>query len=157
MPEVHILLVEDNSRDVILVKEALKDAEKVSDLQFIVEVAVDGEQALQILYSAEFRPNLILLDLNIPKKHGIEVLKEIKRDSCLRPIPVIVLTNSRSEDDVVLAYASYCNAYVRKPLGFDGLFESLSRIGEFWFQTATLPRQGLVDTSIPPSSAAQDE
>jgi chemotaxis family two-component system response regulator Rcp1 len=149
MPEVNILLIEDNSQDVLLVKEALKD----SRIDFAIQVASDGEAAMQVLYSAEFRPHIILLDLNLPKKTGIEVLKEIKRDSSLRPIPVIVLTNSRSEDDVILAYANHCNAYVRKPLGFDGLVDTINRIGHFWFVCATLPKQGSPDLSMPPSSA----
>jgi two-component system, chemotaxis family, response regulator Rcp1 len=136
MSEVNILLVEDNSRDALLVREALKD----SKIKHVLKVATDGEAAMQVLYSAEFRPHIILLDLNLPKKTGLEVLKEIKRDSSLRPIPVIVFTNSRSEDDVVLAYASHCNAYVRKPLGFDDLLDTLNRIGQFWFMSATLPR-----------------
>lgn len=147
MPEINILLVEDNSRDVTLVKEALKD----SKIEHVLQVATDGEAAMQILYSAEFRPHIILLDLNLPKKTGIEVLKEIKRDSSLRPIPVIILTNSRSEDDVVLAYASHCNAYVRKPLGFENLLDTLSRIGHFWFTVATLPKHIALDLPAPPS------
>ncbi len=147
----NILLVEDNSRDATLVKEALKE----SLIDHVVEVVTDGEAALQVLYAAEFKPNLILLDLNLPKKSGLEVLKEIKRDSSLRAIPIIVLTNSRSEDDVVLAYASHCNAYVRKPLGFEGLLETLGSIGKFWLEVVTLPRQGSVDVSIPPSSDDQ--
>ncbi len=149
MPEINILLVEDNNNDVRLVQEALKD----SKIEHTLQVATDGEMAMQLLYSTEFRPHIILLDLNLPKKTGIEVLKEIKRDSSLRPIPVIVFTNSRSEDDVVLAYASYCNAYVRKPLGFEGLLEILNRIGQFWFSTATLPKHTSLDLSMPPSSA----
>lgn len=141
MSEVNILLVEDNSNDARLVREALKD----SRIEHVLEVVTDGDAAMQLLYSADFRPHIILLDLNLPKKTGIEVLKEIKRDSSLRPIPVIVLTNSRSEDDVVLAYASYCNAYVRKPLGFDGLLDTINRIGQFWFVSATLPKYGAID------------
>lgn len=138
MSEVHILLVEDNSRDATLVQEALKDASICHKLL----IASDGEEALLVLQAAEFRPHIILLDLNLPKKSGLELLKEIKKDSSLRPIPVIVLTNSNSEDDVVLAYASYCNAYVRKPLGFDGLLETVKNLGQFWFHTAKLPKQG---------------
>jgi CheY-like chemotaxis protein len=144
----HILLVEDNSRDATLIKEAFKEAL----VDRVVEVVTDGEAALQVLYSAEFKPNLILLDLNLPKKSGLEVLKEIKRDPSLRAIPIIVLTNSRSEDDVVLAYASHCNAYVRKPLGYDRLLETLGSLGKFWLEVVTLPRQGSIDVSIPPSS-----
>ncbi len=153
MSEVNILLVEDNRRDAHLVREALKD----SCIDHVLEVVTDGDAAMQLLYSAEFRPHIILLDLNLPKKTGIEVLKEIKRDSSLRPIPVIVLTNSRSEDDVVLAYASYCNAYVRKPLGFDGLLDTINRIGQFWFVSATLPQNATADLGIPSSIDPLDE
>lgn len=146
-PEVHILLVEDNSSDVILIQEALKDAA----IPHVLRVAVDGDEALQILYSADFRPHIVLLDLNLPKKSGLEVLKEVKKDPSFRPIPVLILTNSKSEDDVILAYASYCNAYVRKPLGFEGLLKTVASIGQFWFETSTLPKQGMgSDMSIPP-------
>lgn len=144
---LNILLVEDNSRDALLIKEALRECSP----DYVIEVASDGELALQMLYAAEFRPQLILLDLNLPKRSGLDVLKEIKRDSSLRPIPVIIFTNSASEDDVVLAYASYCNAYVRKQVGYEALLETLDRLGKFWFMSATLPRQASVDVSIPPS------
>lgn len=139
MDDVYILLVEDNQRDATLIKEALKES---SLAHCTVDVATDGELAIQMLHASEVRPNLIFLDLNLPKKSGLEVLKEIKRDSSFRPIPVIVLTNSRSEDDVVLAYSSYCNAYVRKPLGFDALLKAIESIKQFWLDTATLPKQG---------------
>lgn len=141
MSEVHILLVEDNRRDATLIEEALKE----SELAFNLQVATDGEAALQVLYTAEFRPHIVLLDLNLPKKSGLDVLKEIKKDSVLRPLPVIILTNSRSDDDVGLAYASHCNAYVRKPLGFDGLIQTINSIEQFWFSCATLPKQGTLE------------
>lgn len=146
--EVHILLVEDNRRDAALVQEALKE----SPIPCVVEHAIDGEAALKVLYTAEVKPQLVLLDLNLPRKGGLEVLKEIKRDSTLRPIPVVVLTNSRSEDDVVLAYASHCNAYVRKPVGYSDLLVVVERLSHFWFGCATLPKQPAPDLSIPPSS-----
>jgi chemotaxis family two-component system response regulator Rcp1 len=145
--EVHILLVEDNPRDALLIEEALKDTK----FPHVLRVATDGDEALQLLYSAEFRPHFILLDLNLPRKSGIEVLREIKKDPSFRPIPVLILTNSRSEDDVILAYASYCNAYIRKPLGYDDLLETMTSIGQFWAKTSTLPSQGMgTDMSIPP-------
>ena len=153
MPEVNILLVEDNSQDARLVLEALKD----SKIEHVLQVATDGEAAMQLLYSEKFRPHIILLDLNLPKKTGIEVLKEIKRNYSLRPIPVIVFTNSRSEDDVVLAYASHCNAYVRKPLGFDNLLDTLNRIGDFWFGFAALPKHAALDLLATPSSVGPVE
>ena len=135
MTEANILLVEDSQQDALLVKEALLD----TGLSHNLRTASNGEDALQILYSTEYRPNIVLLDLNLPKMSGLEVLKEMKRDSGLRPIPVIILTNSMSEDDVIRAYASHCNAYVRKPLGFDNLMANLSCICQFWINTATLP------------------
>lgn len=148
MPEAQILLVEDNSQDVLLITEALKDAA----LDHALKVVRDGEEALQTLYSVSFRPHVILLDLNLPKRTGLEVLREIKKDPSLRPLPVIVLTNSRSEDDVILAHASYCNAYVRKPLDYNDLVETMRSLGEFWFHHATLPKPGVVDMTIPPTS-----
>lgn len=149
--EVHILLVEDNRRDAALVQEALKE----SHISYIVEHAIDGEAALKSLYTAEVKPQLVLLDLNLPRKGGLEVLKEIKRDSTLRPIPVVVLTNSRSEDDVVLAYASYCNAYVRKPIGYSDLLVAMDRLSQFWFNCASLPKQPAPDLSLPPPSGGE--
>lgn len=149
--EVHILLVEDNRRDAALVQEALKE----SPISYVVEHAIDGEAALKSLYTAEVKPQLVLLDLNLPRKGGLEVLKEIKRDSTLRPIPVVVLTNSRSEDDVVLAYASYCNAYVRKPIGYSDLLVAIERLSQFWFGCATLPKQPAPDLSLPPPSGGE--
>lgn len=149
---MHILLVEDNPNDALLIREALKDLEKTQGIANTLKIATDGDTALQVLYSAEFRPHIVLLDLNLPKKSGFEVLKEIKRDASLRPIPVIILTNSRSEDDVLLAYASYCNAYVRKPLDYEIILETMTRLGKFWFESASLARQGSIDVSILPPS-----
>jgi CheY-like chemotaxis protein len=149
--EVHILLVEDNRRDAALVQEALKE----SHISYVVEHAIDGEAALKSLYTAEVKPQLVLLDLNLPRKGGLDVLKEIKQDSTLRPIPVVVLTNSRSEDDVVLAYASYCNAYVRKPIGYSDLLVAMDRLSQFWFSCASLPKQPAPDLSLPPPSGGE--
>ena len=148
MPEVNILLVEDSHQDAMLIKEALFD----TGIGHSLQTATNGEDALQILYSAEFRPNIVFLDLNLPKMSGMEVLKEMKRDSGLRPIPVIILTNSMSEDDVIMAYANHCNAYVRKPLGFDKLLTTLNFICRFWFDTATLPKHRITMISNPPPS-----
>jgi chemotaxis family two-component system response regulator Rcp1 len=142
--ELHILLIEDSKTDIELISEALKDISQ----SYVLETATDGETGLAVLFSNEIRPNLILLDLNLPKKSGLEVLKEIKRDASLRIIPVVILTNSRSEDDIVVAYASHCNAYVRKRLGFENLLESVLQITNFWFKCAALPKQ-----SIAPNSA----
>lgn len=136
MKDVRILLVEDSPQEALLVKEALRD----TGLEHTLVTTSNGEEALKILYSAEYRPNIVFLDLNLPKMSGLEVLKEMKRDSGLRLIPVIILTNSMSEDDVVQAYSNHCNAYVRKPLGFESLMANLSYICQFWFGTATLPQ-----------------
>jgi CheY-like chemotaxis protein len=133
--EVSILLVEDNRTDAELIVEALKD----SKLKYLLELASDGEKALECLYRENYRPHIVLLDLNLPKKSGIEVLTEIRRDPYLRSIPVIILTNSKSQEDVVRAYENYCNAYIRKPLGFDGLLSMLRITERFWFGIATLP------------------
>jgi len=148
MSEVHILLVEDSHQDVELISLAIKE---ISD-RIIIEVASDGDEALQFLYSVENKPTLILLDLNLPKKSGLEVLREIKRDSGLKTIPVIILTNSMSEDDVVSAYASHCNAYVRKPLGYDTLLDCIRSLDQFWFKMASLPKP-LSVSSAPFSSS----
>lgn len=144
LEELHILLIEDNATDIELITEALKEVPH----GYILESATDGEVGLQRLYSTEIKPNLILLDLNLPKKSGLEVLKEIKKDASLRAIPVIILSNSKSEDDIVLAYASHCNAYVRKPLGFDELSKCVLEITNFWFRCAILPKQ----TAVPVTS-----
>ena len=131
--EVTILLVEDSQTDRELISEALKDTK----LKHILRVAVDGEEALLFLQTE--RPDLILLDLNLPKKSGFEVLKTMKQDPALRAIPVIVLTNSTAPSDVESCYASCANAYVRKPLGFDGFVDVFRTTARFWFQVATLP------------------
>lgn len=131
--EVTILLVEDSQTDRELISEALKDTK----LKHRLHLAVDGEEALQFLQSE--RPDLILLDLNLPKKSGLDVLKTMKQDPTLRAIPVIILTNSTAPADVESCYASCANAYIRKPLGFDGFVDVFRTISRFWFQVATLP------------------
>jgi len=143
--EVDILLVEDSLVDAELITEALID----SALAHRLEYAHDGQEALNILQSRQDRPHLVLLDLNLPKVSGVEVLKTMRRDPKLRVVPVIILTNSQSQDDVARCYANFCNAYVRKPLGFDKLAEVVKKMSEFWFKTATLPRSYV---SLPPSS-----
>lgn len=141
----NILLVEDNQTDVELITEALKDSME----DFALTVASNGEDALDELRGPSPLPQLILLDLNLPKLGGLDVLDEIKSDPALRAIPVIILTNSRAETDVFRAYQGHANAYVRKPLGFDALCEAISTAGKFWFEVVTLPEQ---DTPQPVSS-----
>lgn len=148
--EVDILLVEDSRVDAELVAEALKDA----SIPHRLDLVFNGEEALKNLRSREVRPDLILLDLNLPKVPGIEVLKAVKQDPNLRMIPVIILTNSTSPDDVLRCYSHFANAYIRKPIGFDGLTATINITGQFWFQTATLPASyvAVPKLSLPPAS-----
>ena len=139
-----ILLVEDNPRDAELVGLALKE----SGIGHKLHVAVDGELALQYLKDKP-GPDLVLLDLNIPKYSGIEVLRQIRESERLRSLPVIILTNSNSMEDVKEAYLNGCNAYIRKPLGFDAIQQTIEVIQQFWFRISTLPPR---PDSIPPSS-----
>jgi two-component system, chemotaxis family, response regulator Rcp1 len=135
-----ILLVEDNAGDVRLTREALREAEVAVDL-----VAVpDGEQALAFLRNQEphrdaVRPDLILLDLNLPKKNGLEVLEEIKGDPELRRTPVIMLTTSSSARDITACYDRGVNCYVVKPLELDDFTGLVQAINRFWFEVAQLP------------------
>jgi len=131
----NILLVEDNQTDAELIGEALKD----SNIPHSLSVASNGEEAMRILNSTSELPDLVLLDLNLPKLSGIEVLQEIKNSIHLRTLPVVVLTNSQSEKDVIQAYQNHCNAYIRKPLGFEGFVDTLMVIEAFWFSLVTLP------------------
>lgn len=128
-----ILLVEDDATAVELIREALSD----STFDHELAVASDGEEALAML-QAEM-PNLVLLDLNLPKRSGLEVLQVIRQDTSLKALPVIVLTNSKAQEDVLAAYSFHANAYVRKPLGFENLVKVVNATGEFWFEVATLP------------------
>jgi chemotaxis family two-component system response regulator Rcp1 len=137
---VHILLVEDSPEDVLLAQEALKDAKVANELHVIR----DGEAAMAFLRSqGEFadavRPDLVLLDLNLPKKDGREVLSEMKDDPGLRRIPVVVLTTSSSDRDLLSAYDAHVNAYIRKPISFAQLVDVVHAIDEFWFGVVTLP------------------
>jgi chemotaxis family two-component system response regulator Rcp1 len=132
-----ILLVEDNNADAILLQEALRAA----DVAHPVDHVTDGEQALAHLRAAETPPGLVLLDLNLPRMDGREVLAQVKSDPELRGIPVIILTTSSAPKDVALAYDRGANAFVRKPLGLDRLIEAAASIRDFWLRTATLPSE----------------
>ena len=132
-----ILLVEDSAPDAMLIREALLEA----GVEATVEVVTDGEQAMARLARGP-APDLMLLDLNLPRKDGRAVLAEMNCDAQLRQIPVIVLTTSSAPHDVRFAYQHCANAYVRKPLGLDRLVETARAIGEFWLATATLPSSG---------------
>ncbi len=130
-----ILLVEDNQADAFLIQEALRQVAE----GHVVDVVTDGEQALEHLRGGGERPDLVLLDLNLPRKDGREVLAEVKGDPELQAIPVIVLTTSSAPPDVAFAYRHHANSYVRKPIGMERLLEAATSIRDFWLQTATLP------------------
>jgi CheY-like chemotaxis protein len=140
---IEILMVEDNEGDVFLTTEALKSAKIANS----VHVVRDGVEALEFLrrqgkFAAAPRPDLILLDLNLPGKDGRQVLSEIKPDPELRAIPVVVLTSSSAEQDVVKSYDLHANCYIVKPVDFAGLMEVVRSIGSFWLVVATLPPDG---------------
>lgn len=137
---VEILLVEDNPADVRLTMEALKEGRLLNH----VSVAEDGVEALAFLrqkgkYADEARPDLILLDLNLPKKDGREVLAEIKEDPELRHIPVVVLTTSTAEQDILRTYDLHANCYISKPVDFEQFIEVVKSVGDFWFSVVILP------------------
>jgi CheY-like chemotaxis protein len=139
---IEILLVEDNPGDVRLTQEALRGGKVVNHLH----VAEDGEKALEFLrregpYANVPTPDLILLDLNLPKKDGREVLAEIKHDPDLRKIPVVVLTTSKAEEDICRSYRLSCNCYVTKPVDLERFMEVVKSIEDFWFTVVTLPRR----------------
>jgi chemotaxis family two-component system response regulator Rcp1 len=137
---VEILLVEDSPADVALTREALEDS-KLSNNLYVV---TDGEEAIAFLYNrgpyADMpRPDLILLDLNLPKKSGLEVLREIKKDEQLSLIPVVIMTVSKDERDIVESYRLHANCYIRKPVKFGEFIEIVKSIEDFWFSIVTLP------------------
>jgi CheY-like chemotaxis protein len=140
---IEILLVEDNPGDVRLTKEALKEGRFAN----LINVAVDGFEAMAFLrregkYANASRPDLILLDLNLPKKNGREVLAEIKADSNLKRIPVVVLTSSQAEKDIVATYNLHANCYITKPVDFEQFICVVRSIEDFWFAVVKLPPRG---------------
>jgi len=137
MKEVHILLVEDNEGDIILTKEALKDA----NIRNQVTVAMDGEQALLMLYAAEELPDLILLDINLPRLNGLEVLASIKKDERLKDIPVIMLTTSAAEKDILTSYAHHANRFITKPVDLPRFIEVIKTIEDFLISIVKDPKQ----------------
>lgn len=139
---LQILLVEDNEGDVRLIKEAFNE----SNIDKKFSVAKDGEDALNYLYkkgkySECLRPDIIFLDINLPKKNGFEVLEKIKNDPDLKRIPVIMLSSSSSEDHIHKSYDLSANCYVTKPVDFDEYTEVVKTIEDFWFDKAKLPQQ----------------
>lgn len=140
---ITILMVEDNPADIRLTQEAFKE----NKISVNLHIAKDGVEAMDFLkkhhpYAKMPTPDLIILDLNMPKKDGREVLKEIKEDPLLKTIPVVVLTISQSEEDILLTYNEHVNCYIRKPLDLDKFIEVVKAIESFWLTIVTLPPKG---------------
>jgi CheY-like chemotaxis protein len=139
---MEVLLVEDSAGDVRLTREALKDAKVHVHLQ----VASDGIEAMAFLkregqHVDAPRPDLILLDLNLPKKDGRQVLEEIKQSSTLKSIPVVILTTSASEADILRSYMLHANCYITKPVDLNGFLDVVKSIDNFWLSVVKLPRE----------------
>lgn len=139
--EIKILLVEDNEGDIVLTKQALKKANITNG----INVTKDGYDAMRYLRKeGEFAnaetPDLILLDINLPKMDGMEVLAEIKNDETLRSIPVVILTTSDSENDIVRSYNNHANCYITKPVDFRKFMEVVQMIKDFWISIVKLPK-----------------
>jgi chemotaxis family two-component system response regulator Rcp1 len=137
-----ILLVEDSPGDVRLTREAIKDAK----MHINLHVASDGVEAMAFLkregrYADVPRPDLILLDLNLPRKDGRQVLEEIKEDSAFMTIPIVILTTSASEEDVLRSYRLHANCYISKPVDLDGFLKVIKSIDSFWLSIVKLPRE----------------
>jgi len=138
---IDVLLVEDDPGDILMTREAFEHYK----IQNKLHVVTDGEQALQFLRQAgEYvgvpRPGLILLDLNLPRRSGLEVLAELKQDHVLRVIPVVVLTTSQAEEDILRSYSLHANAYVSKPVDFEHFIAAIQQIDNFFMALVQLPR-----------------
>jgi CheY-like chemotaxis protein len=137
---IEVLLVEDNAGDVRLTKEALKEGK----VRLNLSVVKDGVEAIAFLrkegdFAGATRPDLVLLDLNLPKKDGREVLKDMKNDPQLLRIPVVVLTTSASDEDILGTYGLHANCYITKPVDMDQFIKVVKLIEEFWFVVAKIP------------------
>jgi CheY-like chemotaxis protein len=137
---VRILLVEDNPADVRLTREALKHAKVRNE----ISVAQDGEEALEFLrregrHAQAKRPDVVLLDLNLPRKGGLEVLREVKEDAELRRIPIVIITSSKAEQDIVKSYNLHANCYVTKPVDLEQFLEVVRSVEDFWLSIVRLP------------------
>ncbi|SEK42084.1 response regulator [Nonomuraea pusilla] len=140
---IDVLLVEDDQGDILLTREAF-DLNKVRNRLNVVN---DGEQAMAYLrregpYAGACRPDLILLDLNLPRMSGLEVLREVKSDAALRAIPVVILTTSEAEEDIVRSYRLHANAYVSKPVDFEQFIRVVRQIDDFFVTVVKLPSKG---------------
>ncbi len=140
---LHILLVEDSPTDALLTQEAFAD----SPFESVIYRVENGVEALAFLrregrYASVPRPDLVLLDWNLPRKHGREVLQEAKLDAELRSIPVVVLSTSQADADIRASYDLHANCYITKPVGFDEFNHVVQSVRDFWFRTACLPDAG---------------
>ncbi|WP_424355318.1 response regulator [Methanobacterium sp. MBAC-LM] len=141
--QIEILLVEDNEGDIGLVEEVFQEAKIMNNLN----IAEDGEEAMLFLhkkgkFSNVPSPDIILLDLNLPGKDGREVLKEIKEDNELKRIPVVILTTSKAEEDILKSYNLHANSYITKPVDFDQFIRVIKSIENFWLDIVKLPSKG---------------
>ncbi len=133
---IQLLLVEDNPGDVRLIRESLKENKFFAELT----VCVDGQEAMDHLKDPKNTvPDIILLDLNLPKKDGREVLKEIKSDNNLKTVPVVVLTSSNAEEDILKSYQNYANCFISKPVDLDNFLKVIKSIENFWLTIVKLP------------------
>lgn len=142
-PRVEVLLVEDDPGDVLLVRESFED----HDVGDALSVVSDGVEAMQFLrsqgqFAGAHRPDIVLLDLNLPRKNGSEVLAEIKGDPELATIPVVVLTTSEADEDVIRSYKLHANAYITKPVDFERFRQIIQQIDEFFAGVVKLPPRG---------------
>ncbi|MEU1587801.1 response regulator [Micromonospora sp. NPDC005710] len=140
---VRILVVDDDPGDVLMIEEALAD----SDVEKIIDVVSDGEEAMEFLraegrHQQARRPDVILLDLNMPRMDGRQVLGAVKQDEDLRTIPIVVLTTSNADTDIVGSYTLQANAYVTKPIDLDDFNDVVRRIDEFFGRVVVLPKRG---------------
>lgn len=138
--KIHLLLVEDNEGDIILTREALENSSVIETM----EISRDGNAAIEyleyVLFNKEIQlPDIILLDINLPKVNGQEVLQFIKEHEQLKQIPVIMLSTSSSEKDIVTSYKNYANCFISKPVEVDNFMSVISKIEEFWLKTALIP------------------
>ena len=140
MNSAHILLVEDNEGDILLTREALEARKLINK----IDIAKNGVLAIDfleniLLNEGALLPDLILLDINLPKKNGQEVLQFIKNHNSLKQIPVIMLTTSSSDRDIITSYRNHANCYIMKPVDVGNFMEAITKIEDFWFTTVKLP------------------
>jgi CheY-like chemotaxis protein len=135
---ITILMADDDAEDRMLAKKALDSVRLANDLRFVE----DGQELLDYLRRTDVpRPGIVLLDLNMPRKDGREALREIKADPALRDIPVVVLTTSRAEADILRTYELGASSFITKPVTFDGLVEVMRALDKYWFEIVDLPRR----------------